>query len=72
VESRDAILVAVWNKGRIRNRLGRFLFLLQLNATNEIVIRNISNSSSADIFEVTSHTLIDSDSSAQIINNCMQ
>jgi len=28
---------------------------------------NNSNSSSADIFDVTSHTLIDSDSSAQII-----
>jgi len=37
---------------------------LQLNATNEIdtgnaVTDNNSNSSSADIFEVTSHTLID-------------
>jgi len=43
---------------------------LQLNATNEIVAAaadNNSNSSSADIFEVTSHTLIDSDSPAQIL-----
>jgi len=45
---------------------------LQLNATNEIVAAdaaadNISNSSSADIFDVTAHTLFDSDSPAQIL-----
>ena len=45
---------------------------LQLNATNKIVAAdavadNNSNSSSADIFEVTSHTVIDSDSPAQIL-----
>ena len=61
-----------WNKGRIHSRLARFLALLQLNATNEIVAAdaaadNNSNSSSADIFEVTSQTLIDSDSPAQIL-----
>ena len=45
---------------------------LQLIVTNEIVAANAaadnnSNSSSADIFEVTSHTVIDSDSPAQIL-----
>ena len=45
---------------------------LQLNATNEIIaaytaVDNNSNSSSADIFEVTSHTLIDSDIPVQIL-----
>ena len=45
---------------------------LQLNATNEIIaaytaVDNNSNSSSADIFEVMSHTLIDSDSHAQVL-----
>jgi len=54
------------------NRLARFLFLLQLNATNEIVAADPvadsnSNCSSADIFDMTSHTLIDSDSPAQIL-----
>ena len=46
----------------------------QLTATNEIVAASAAadnnsrpNSSSADIFEVTSHTLIDSDSPAQIL-----
>jgi len=47
---------------------------LQLIATNEMVAAdaaadniNNSNSSSADIFEVTSYTLIDSDSPAEIL-----
>jgi len=42
---------------------------LQPNASNKIVTAadNNSNSSSADIFEVTSQTLIDSDSPAQIL-----
>jgi len=67
-----SICVVVGTKGRIHNRSARFLFLLQLNATNEIVAAdatadNNSNSSSADIFDVTSNTLIDSDSPAQIL-----
>jgi len=43
VESpRDEVLVLYrWNKGRIHNRLARFLFLLQLNATNDIVVTAI-------------------------------
>jgi len=41
---------------------------LQPNAANDdVAADNNSNSSSADIFEVTSHTLIDSDSPAQIL-----
>jgi len=45
---------------------------LQLNATNKIVAANPaadnnSNYSSADISDVTSHTLIDSDSLGQIL-----
>jgi len=55
-----------WNKGRIHDRLARFIFyFIQLNATSEIVdadaaADNNSNFSAADIFEVTSHPLIDS------------
>jgi len=44
---------------------------LELIANNEIVaadaVADNNNCSSADIFEVTSHTLIDSDSPAQIL-----
>jgi len=73
VESRDAVFVLPLEQGTHHNRLARFLFLLQLlHATNEIVAAdaaadNNSNSPSVDIFDVTSHTLIDSDSPAQIL-----